>query len=68
MVVLNEWFKDTVFAFDLVNVSDTVNGRWRSVVPASQIEYEMRNSLRKGGYADLNLYFDTIGEHYAGYA
>lgn len=68
MVVLNEWFKDTVFAFDLVNVSDTVNSRWRSVVPGSAIEYEMRNSLRKGRYVDLNLYFDTLGAPYAGYA
>ncbi|KKK13539.1 hypothetical protein ARAM_001712 [Aspergillus rambellii] len=66
--VLNEDYAPTGFSFNLVNVSYTRNNAWTSIEDGTPIEWEVKSSLRRGGYTDLNLYVGTIGGSILGYA
>ncbi|KAL3469340.1 hypothetical protein BJX99DRAFT_241523 [Aspergillus californicus] len=66
--VLNENYKGTGFSFNLVNVSYTRNNKWQAITDGSTTEYEVKSTLRRGDYTDLNLYFGTIGGGILGYA
>jgi hypothetical protein len=68
MQVLNNWFQTAGFSFNLVNVSHTINAAWQRITIGSRQEFDMRSSLRKGSFGDLNIYFHSIGGGLAGYA
>lgn len=62
----------TGFNFELVDTSYTSNPSWVNIVADSELEFDMKNTLRQGSYKDLNLYFVTgpvlEGEEVLGYA
>ncbi|KAF3909050.1 Ulilysin [Orbilia brochopaga] len=63
--VMNEHYKSTGVVFDLKNISWTVNKDWSSFsVDADDktTEIAMKKTLRKGGYAALNVYFRPLGD------
>ncbi|MFD6157924.1 zinc metalloprotease [Nocardia sp. NPDC060256] len=58
--VLNTAFSDTGLQFRLVSIDRSLNANWfDNAKPDSEQQREMKNALRKGGTADLNLY--TVG-------
>ncbi|KAL6705994.1 hypothetical protein ACN47E_006096 [Coniothyrium glycines] len=61
--VLNEAFAPYGVSFTQAGVDWTINAQYAS----DQAELEMKRALRKGTYADLNVYF-TPGTRYLGYA
>lgn len=60
MDVLNNAYAPAGFSFNLVDVDVVVNSTWRRIQYGSQVEYEMKSTLRQGAYNTLNLYLDTI--------
>ncbi|KAG9225708.1 hypothetical protein CCMSSC00406_0007565 [Pleurotus cornucopiae] len=55
--IMNYHFKDAGIRWNLVNVSRTTNEVWfRNVSGNSTGEFEMKQALKKGGKADLNVY------------
>lgn len=57
MKVLNDAFSLTGFSFKLAGQTQTNNSTWYTVTLGSQAEKDMKNALRLGGKADLNIYF-----------
>jgi hypothetical protein len=51
-------------SFDLVEITRTTNPLWFR----DGAEYNMKNSLRKGGYDTLNIYLQGLGDGLLGYA
>lgn len=66
--VLNAAFAPTGFNFNLVAVDTTVNDSWYTAGPGTTAQTAMKNALRVGGKADLNLYANNIGGGLLGYA
>ncbi|KAK6336308.1 hypothetical protein TWF696_001870 [Orbilia brochopaga] len=63
--VMNEHYKSTGVVFDLKNISWTVNAAWSSFSVDAEdktAEMGMKQTLRKGGYAALNVYFRPLGD------
>jgi hypothetical protein len=58
---------DTGFAFALADVDVTVNAAWFDAGPGSADEAAMKQALKQGGPADLNVY-TTSGNAYLGWA
>ncbi|KAF8271758.1 metalloprotease [Lactarius quietus] len=57
MQVLNNDFENSGLSFFLVNVSRTVNDDWfKNAAPNTTQQDEMKQSLRQGGPATLNIY------------
>ncbi|KAH9062052.1 Metalloprotease [Lactarius vividus] len=57
MNVLNDGFAHSGLSFKLVNVTRTVNADWfNNASPGMSQQDDMKEFLRKGGAADLNLY------------
>ncbi|KAI9448327.1 Metalloprotease [Lactarius indigo] len=57
MNVLSNNFASTGLAFRLANIDRTVNADWfNNAAPNSPQQTAMKNTLRKGGPADLNIY------------
>ena len=56
MSVLNNAFAATGWAFNLVEVTDTLNTTWFNGCASSTTESQMKNALRRGSADDLNLY------------
>lgn len=60
MKVLNDNYAPSSISFTLAGTDKTVNGRWAT----DQDEMTMKSKLRKGTYADLNLYFvEDMGDN-----
>lgn len=58
--VLNKDFASTGLSYALVNTTRIVNSDWFvNVGPDSPLQTTMKNALRQGGAADLNVY--TVG-------
>jgi hypothetical protein len=58
---------DTGFKFSLADVDVTVNAAWFDAGPGSPEETAMKQALKQGGPADLNVY-STSGNAYLGWA
>jgi len=58
---------DTGFKFSLVDVDFTENAAWFAAGPGSPEELAMKQALKQGGPADLNVY-TTSGNAYLGWA
>jgi hypothetical protein len=46
----------------------TANKAWYTCTPGTRAETEMKNALRKGGAAALNVYFNNMGRGLLGWA
>lgn len=57
MDVMNGAFANTGFSFELVGFDITVHESWARAAAGSSAETEMKRSLQRGRYRDLNLYF-----------
>ena len=55
--VMNESYAPSGISFNLLETDYTVNNDWASITQDSQEEYDMKSSLRKGTYGNLNIYF-----------
>jgi hypothetical protein len=76
MTVLNGEFANSAFQFKLNGTTRTVNKEWTAVFYVNethQNDHQMKSTLRKGEYKDLNIYLTTCrdpenGETLLGYA
>jgi len=60
MTVLNNAFASTGLSFALTSTTRTINADWfNNVAPGTSQQTAMKNLLRVGGAADLNVY--TVG-------
>jgi hypothetical protein len=66
--VLNAAYAPTGFSFNLVSVDTTANSTWYTAGPGTTAQTQMKNALRIGGKADLNIYCNNIGGGLLGYA
>jgi len=66
--ILNNAFASMGFSFNLVQVTTTVNDAWYTAGPGTTAQTAMKNALRVGGKADLNIYANNIGGGLLGYA
>jgi hypothetical protein len=66
--VLNGAFSSAGITFNLVSISRTTNNTWFTATPGSTAESQMKNTLRKGGKGDLNVYSANIGQGLLGWA
>jgi len=66
--ILNAAYAATGFSFNLVATDTTVNDSWYTAGPGTTAQTAMKNALRVGGKADLNLYANNIGGGLLGYA
>jgi hypothetical protein len=66
--VLNAAFASMGFSFNLVEVTTTANSTWYTAGPGTAAQSAMKNALRRGGKADLNIYCNNIGGGLLGYA
>jgi len=66
--VLNAAFAATGFSFNLVSTDVTANSSWFTAGPNTSAESQMKNTLRQGGKADLNIYSSNPGGGLLGWA
>jgi hypothetical protein len=66
--VLNSAYGGTPFQFTLAGVDRTANDAWFDMQPNSQAEADAKAALRRGSYADLNIYTAGLGGGLLGYA
>lgn len=66
--VLNSAYSGSGFTFKLVGTDRTNNSKWFGVSPGSRNEKVMKSTLRKGTYADLNIYSANPGRGLLGWA
>ena len=66
--VLNAAYASAGISFSLVSVDRTTNESWYTVTPGTTAETQMKNALRKGDKASLNLYSANIGQGLLGWA
>ena len=66
--VLNNAYADSGLSFALKASDTTTNAAWFTVGYGSAAERDMKNALRRGGKADLNLYTANIGGGLLGWA
>ncbi|KAJ2931937.1 hypothetical protein H1R20_g5162, partial [Candolleomyces eurysporus] len=63
MAVLNTAYQSTGVKFNLKEVTRNLNPTWfQNVGPANSYQKQMKESLRKGGAADLNVYTVAFGQ------
>jgi hypothetical protein len=65
--VLNSAYANTPFRFSLVSTDRTTNSSWYTTTGGSS-ETSMKNALRKGTAADLNIYSNNMGGGLLGWA
>ena len=66
--VLNAAYAPTGWSFSLVSVDRTTNATWYTAQPGTTAETQMKNALRQGTAADLNLYTNNMGGGLLGWA
>jgi hypothetical protein len=66
--VLNSAYSGTGFSFVNAGVDKTNNSSWYNLSQGSSAEREMKTALRKGGYADLNIYTANLSGGLLGWA
>lgn len=59
---------NTPFRFQLVAIDTTANNSWYTAGPGTTAQTSMKNTLRRGGKGDLNIYTNNIGGGLLGYA
>ena len=57
--VMNQGYAGTGFSFELVDTDFTVNDEWATLDVEDAAVQDMKKKLRKGTYAELNVYFMT---------
>jgi PBP1b-binding outer membrane lipoprotein LpoB len=65
--VLNSAYANTPFRFSLVSTDTTANNSWYTTTGGTY-ETQMKNALRKGTAADLNIYSNNMGGGLLGWA
>ncbi|KAJ3378344.1 hypothetical protein HDU92_007485, partial [Lobulomyces angularis] len=60
MKVLNSAFSKSGFEFNLDSVTRTSNNAWYNHYYGTAEEFDMKNNLRQGDAADLNIYVSTL--------
>ncbi|KAK6344842.1 hypothetical protein TWF718_006794 [Orbilia javanica] len=65
--VLNDNFAPTGVSFDLKTVTHTEDKAWAMASRGSLAELNMKRTLRRGGYADLNIYIRPLRSGLLGY-
>jgi hypothetical protein len=65
--VLNAAYANTPFKFTLVSTDTTANNSWYTTTGGTY-ETQMKNALRKGTAADLNVYSNNMGGGLLGWA
>jgi hypothetical protein len=68
ITVLNNSFASARITFNLVSINRVTNNTWFTVTPGTTAETQMKNTLRKGGKGDLNVYSANIGGGLLGWA
>lgn len=68
MVVLNTAYRRSGFLFSLKTKTSTVNNSWSNIDPSSDIQLEMKKSLRQGGANELNIFSTTLIDGILGFA
>jgi hypothetical protein len=68
MQVLNNAYGPHGWSFTLAETDTTANNTWYTVTSGSSAETQMKNALRKGTAADLNIYAANIGQGLLGWA
>lgn len=68
--ILNKAYADsaTGITFKLAGIDRTNNSTWYTVTDSTSAETNMKNTLHKGGKADLNLYTANLGGGLLGWA
>jgi hypothetical protein len=59
MAVPNRGFEKSNFQFKLIETARAVKKEWTEVLPETDTEHQMKSSLHKGLYKDLNIYLTT---------
>ncbi|KAF3906093.1 Ulilysin [Orbilia brochopaga] len=65
--VMNDNYASTGISFVLKNITHTENKSWALAIRDGTTELKMKQTLRMGGYEDLNLYFRPLGKTFLGY-
>ncbi|HVK82687.1 MAG TPA: zinc metalloprotease [Kofleriaceae bacterium] len=66
--ILNAAYGPWGWSFVLAGTDTTANNSWYTVTSGSSAETQMKNALRRGGAADLNIYSANIGQGLLGWA
>jgi hypothetical protein len=66
--VLNNAYASAGWSFTLASVDDSNNSSWYTATDGTSAERQMKNALRIGGAADLNLYTNNMGQGLLGWA
>lgn len=66
--VLNAAYADWGWSFRLASTDRTTNASWYVAEPGTSAERSMKQSLRKGGADDLNVYSNNPGSDLLGWA
>ncbi|MEO8552490.1 MAG: zinc metalloprotease [Kofleriaceae bacterium] len=66
--VLNAAYAARGWSFTLASTDDTNNSTWYTATDGTSAESAMKNALRIGGAADLNLYTNNMGGGLLGWA
>jgi hypothetical protein len=65
--VLNAGFGGSGLNFELEGINYTTNSNWFNfAMNESNVEYDMKSSLRRGGYGTMNVY--TVNAEYSPFA
>lgn len=68
IAVLNAAYAANAISFNLISTDYTANNAWYTMTAGSSAETQAKAALRKGGKADLNMYFANIGQGLLGWA
>jgi hypothetical protein len=66
--VLNAAYGSWGWSFNLVSTDRTTNASWYTAGPGTTAESQMKNALRQGTAADLNIYTNNMGGGLLGWA
>lgn len=66
--VMNGAFASSGITFNLVSINRVTNNTWFTAGYGTTAESQMKNTLRKGGKGDLNIYSANIGGGLLGWA